>query len=416
METVTLEVNKDKEDMQQKITKVEKTLLQKKGPEAKETDAKPKVVSKTKVGVVKPQGKQEISDKKKTVSSGSSAGQILLKHDRRKEEEARKGKTTILQKTDSKLVKEGTAIKTYAKSDHLKDEPQSNITQGMKKKNSTIKIVTVFSKVTGQTNKTRTGKETLDHSTVTEKNITQSGLKSIKLDNKNEHSTNNRKISAGNSGKKNVLLKQVTNSTILVSSDKTKILQNETTTHSSRISTRKTGGLGTVKVVNISSYAFTVTWLAPKGMFQNFTVIRREPRTHGDEHEHVGFEEEGLERDKMSSAGNATEVYSESVNATEAAAGSRDKAEARRISMVVPGSVRSVEFSNLRTNTRYVLYVYGTTANRRSNVHRVTAATGYCSSNMFMCVSNTITQGSSQKLLVFCWQVLSHQHRWFSAM
>ncbi|KAM6909752.1 uncharacterized protein tnxba [Xenentodon cancila] len=394
VEAVTLELNKDKENMQQKITKVEHTLLQRKGTETKETGPKPKVVPKTKAEVTKPQGKQEISEKKKTgkVSSGPTktspptVGQVLLKHDKRKEEEARKGKTTVLQKTDPKLVKDGTAIKTYPKSDHLKDEPQSNVTQSMKKINNTTKSMTILSKATGA-NKTKIGKEILDQSTITEKNITQSSrhkqTKIIKKDNTNQQSSDTKKMNAGKTGKGKTVQKieHVTNATILVTSDKTKIFPNKTSTHGSETSTRRMGGLGLVKVVNVSSYTFTVTWSAPKGMFKNFTVIRREPRTDGDqdEHEHEGFEEETFERYKTSSGRNATEVYSESTNATAssgAAAGSRGKAEAKRISVVVPSSVRSVEFSNLRANTRYVLYVYGTAVDRRSKIHRTTAITG----------------------------------------
>ncbi|XP_061572618.1 uncharacterized protein tnxba [Cololabis saira] len=386
--TITLAVNKDKENMQQKITKVEHTLLQRKGTETKESDLKPKVVPKAKAEVTKPQGKQETSDKKKTVkvfsgltkNSHPTVGQVLLKYDRRKGEEARKGKTTVLQKTDPKLVKDGTAVKTYPKSDHLKDEPQSNATQSMKKINSTAKSMIILSKATGA-NKTITGKEILDQSTITEKNVTQSyrhkQIKIIKEDSKNQQSSDNRKINAGKTGKDKTVQKieHVTNATILVTSDKTKIFPNITTAHGSEMSTRRMGGLGLVKAANISSYTFTVTWAAPKGMFKNFTVIRREPRTEDDqdEHEHEGFEEEPLERYKTSSGRNATEVYSESTNTT---AGTRGKAETKRISVVVPGSVRSVEFSNLRTNTRYVLYVYGTAVDKRSKIHRITAITG----------------------------------------
>ncbi|XP_031709305.1 tenascin [Anarrhichthys ocellatus] len=137
-------------------------------------------------------------------------------------------------------------------------------------------------------------------------------------------------------------------------------------------------GLGSVKVVNISSYSFTVTWTASQGMFKNFTVIRREPRTGGDEDDQEEFEDEALEGGKGSTVKNTTEiqVQSESTNTTSKAIGSKGKAETKRISMVVPGSVRSVEFSNLRANTGYVLHLYGTAAERRSKIHRATAITG----------------------------------------
>ncbi|KAG7241996.1 hypothetical protein INR49_024637 [Caranx melampygus] len=140
-------------------------------------------------------------------------------------------------------------------------------------------------------------------------------------------------------------------------------------------------GLGSVKVVNISSYSFTITWSAPQGMFKNFTVIRREPRTEGDEDDHEEFEEETFEGEKISAAKNPAEVQvqTESTDKTVSShkiVGSKVQAETKMISMVVPGNVRSVEFSNLRANTRYFLHIYGASAHRRSKVHRVAAVTG----------------------------------------
>ncbi|KAM9352914.1 uncharacterized protein tnxba [Symphorus nematophorus] len=379
VETVTLQVNKDKENMQEKTTKAEHTVFQKKEQKkGSEADTKSKMATNAKAGLVKTQSKQEASVKKITIKDSSSAtktsrptvAQVLLKHEGRKQEEARKGKTTVLttkkvlQKTDLKLVKEGTASKKYPKSNQLKDEPHANVTQSnIKKSNSTAKIVPILSKAIG-TNKTRGDKETLEQSTLAEKNVTQSsGHKRTK------------NTEAGKIGKEKVTQRSqyLVNTTIATSG--------ETTIHGSG-STRRMGGtgLGSVKVVNISSYSFTVTWSAPQGMFKNFTVIRREPRTEGDEDDHEEFEEEALEGDKTSTAKNTTDVQvqieSTNTTATSSKAVVRGKAETKRISMVVPGSVRSVEFSNLRANTVYVLHVYGTAAERRSKIHRVTAITG----------------------------------------
>lgn len=395
METVTL-VNKDKENMLEKTTKVEQTLFQKKeqkkGSEAKATDTKPKVATNAKAGLVKTQAKQEASVKKTsssaTKTSRPTVGQALLKHEGRKQEEARKGKTTVLtskkvvQKTDLKLVKEGTAGKTHPKSDQLKDEPQANVTQSnVKKSNGTAKILTILTKVMG-TNKTRAGKESLEHSTLAEKNVTQSSehkrTKKVKVDTTNV-SVDNRNTEAGKIGKEKVTQRSqyLVNTTIASTSGEDRVLQNKTTIHGSGSARRMGGsGLGSVKVVNISSYSFTVTWSAPQGMFKNFTVIRREPRTEGDEDDHEEFEEEVLEGDKASKNTTEVQVQSESTNATAASGRSRGKAETKRISMVVPGSVRSVEFSNLRASTGYVLHVYGTAAERRSKIHKATAITG----------------------------------------
>ncbi|XP_028282196.1 tenascin isoform X2 [Parambassis ranga] len=383
VETVTLQVSK--ENTQEKTSKAEHTLFQKKEQkkvsEAKDTDTKAKEATKMKPAVSKTQTKQEVAVKKITSKGSSPAsrtrstvGQLLLKQEERMQE-TRKGQTTFLtpkkavQKTDPKLGKVGTASKTQPKSNQLKDEPQTNITQTtVKKINGTTKIVTIVSKVAG-TNKTRTGKE----------------QSTLKVDTVTVQPADTRKTDAGKTGKGKVTLKSqyVVNATIAATSDETKVVQNKTVVHGSVINTRRTGGsgLGSVKAVNISSYSFTITWSAPQGMFKNFTVIRREPRTEGDEDEHEEFEEDVLGVEKTSAAKNTTEVLtqSESTNTTTSsgrAAGSRGKAETRRISMVVPGNVRSVEFSNLRPNTRYVLHIYGSAAERRSKIHRVTSTTG----------------------------------------
>ncbi|XP_061674834.1 tenascin-like [Syngnathoides biaculeatus] len=113
-------------------------------------------------------------------------------------------------------------------------------------------------------------------------------------------------------------------------------------------------------------------------MFNNFTVIRREPQTEGNEEEDQEFEEEAFETDNVHASKNTMEVqvHKESAFSSSKVVASRSKAETKRIMLLVPGSVRSVEFSNLRSNTRYVLEIYGTTDNRRSKIHRVIATTG----------------------------------------
>ncbi|XP_068616572.1 tenascin-R [Brachionichthys hirsutus] len=407
---VSLQVTKDKGDTQEKTAKVEHLLIQKKeqktGSQVKETDPKPKVAADAKASLVKTQSRLESSVKKqqlKATIKGSSSftknirptvAQALLKHEGRKQEEARKAKTTVLtskklhQKPDLKVIMEGTSSKTLSKSDQLKDEPQINVTHSdMKKLNSTTKIVTILSKGMG-TNKTKAGKETTVQSTLAVKNVTESSgqklTKKVKVDSLTVQSVDTRNSEAGKIGKEKVTQKSqhLVNATIAATSGKARVLQNKTTTHGSG-STRRLGGsgLGSVKVVNISSYSFTVTWSAPQGMFKNFTVIRREPQTEGNEDTHEEFEEDALVVENTSSNKNRTDVqaHSESTNTTaisEKVVGARTKAETKRILMAVPGSVRSVAFSNLRPNTGYVLYIYGATADRRSRIHRVTAMTG----------------------------------------
>ncbi|XP_029928616.1 tenascin [Myripristis murdjan] len=417
VETVTLHVNQDsntiKENTQGKNNKVEHTLFQKKdqkkGTEGKETDTRPKGSSNEKVGIIKTVAKQGPSANKKIIKSSTSAtktshptvGQVLLKHEGRKQEEARKGKTTVLTskkvlpKTGHKIfsVKEGAADKVNTKSTQLKDQPQTNITQSnVKKSGGTANVLTILTKVTG-TNKTRAGKEMFEQSTLAEKNVTRSSghkvIKRVKVENVNGtkvvQSVDTKNTEAGKigSGIGKVIQRSqyLVNTTIAVTSDETKVHQTPTDGHTSGNTTRRAGGtgLGSVRVANISSYSFTLTWSAPHGMFKNFTVIRREQRAEDEEDEEV--EEAAFEGDRAAASKNTTEVQIdiESTNGTASSAkvlGSRSKAESRRVSMVLPGSVRSVEFGNLRPLTRYVLYIYGTALGKRSKIHRVAVSTG----------------------------------------
>ncbi|KAF3839879.1 hypothetical protein F7725_018596 [Dissostichus mawsoni] len=295
-----------------------------------------------------------------------------------KQEKIHTVENTLVQKKEQKKasdVKETTTktkVATNSKAGAKKESSVNKITV-----TKTTKIVTILTKGVAA-NRTRTGKETMEQSTLAEKTVTQSSgpklTKKVKVETTNVQSVDNRNTVTGKvEQEKDVQKSQYLVNSTLVS-----------TTHDSA---RKAGGsglgsgLGSVKVVNISSYSFTVTWSAPQGMFKNFTVIRTEPRTEGDEENHEEMEEVALEGDAASTAKNTTEVQlqSESTNTTAAsgkAAAASVKTETKRISMVVPGSVRSVEFSNLRANTAYVLQVYGSAAERKSKTHEATAITG----------------------------------------
>lgn len=410
---MTLQGDKYKSNTTEKTPKVENTLLQKKeqkkSSDTKEADTKTKVPTNTSAGHVKTQPKQEVSAKKITTKDSSGATkasrptvpQVMLKHEGRKQEETRKDKAAlaskkIIQKTELKLVKEGTGSRAHSKSDQLKDEPQANVTQrDVKATNETSKVVAILSKGLG-TNLSKTLKEILEQTTLAEKNITQSSghtnIKKVKVDATQVQvdATQVQSISnteAIKTGKDNVAQRNqnLVNATSAATS-KTRSAQHKTIIHGSG-SVRKLGGsgLGSVKVVNISSYSFTVTWTAPQGMFKNFTVIRREPWTENVQVDQEEFEEEPLEEVQISTTKNTTniQVQTEGMNTT-AISGSRGKAETNRISMVVPGNVHSVEFSNLRPNTGYVLQIYGAAAHRKSKTHRVTAVTGnfYCNAHL----------------------------------
>lgn len=394
-ETVEVQGEKDKSSIQEKATKGESTLSQgkeqKKTPESKEADAKPKGATDAKVSV-KTQPKQEVSTKKTPAkdSSGATktarptAAQVQLKHDRASQEELRKDKTVTtskkVQKAEVKLVRDGTTSKTHSSSEQLKDEPQTNTTQSSVKTSSdSSKTLTALSKGVGA-DKTKVEKESLERSTLTEKSG-QKNVKKVKVEGATSQSTDNKNTEANKSVKDAEAKgpQRSQDGVDATAGSASSEGRDQTTIHGSG-SVRVLGGsgLGSVKVANISSYSFTLMWTAPQGMFKNFTLIRTEPLAEGSKIDHEQFEEDTLEEVKTYTVKNTTarvQVPTESSNTT-LGAGSRSKAETRRISMVLPGNVRSVEFSNLWPNTAFVLQIYGSAAQRRSKIHRVTAVTG----------------------------------------
>lgn len=294
----------------------------KKGPDSKQTEA------------AKTQTKQETSVKK--ANTTKTIVQTLFNKGKKQEMRTDKPLVMTPKKTgqDSK-VKDSAGSKL----DKLKDEPHTNVTQSITKKvNGTTKSET-------ETSKTRA-----EQSTIAEKSSTQQ-----------------QKQAETGKLKETQKSMYIVNMTIVESTEETKPQRNKTVLDS-HTNVPKSGGLGSVRVTNISSHSFILTWTAPHGVFKNFTVIRREPDTEELE------EEEFLEKAK-----NVTEAQSEiTINGTSSGkvSATRGKTEGRRVSMVVPGNTRSMEFSNLRANTWYVLYMYGSGAERRSKMHRVTAMTG----------------------------------------
>ncbi|XP_036821621.1 tenascin isoform X1 [Oncorhynchus mykiss] len=439
VETVALKVSPESnaitESLQGKKTKADQILFQKKTEQKKPTAAKEDVdikrktkgTTSVKAGLTKTQAKQGVTvTKTKTTHSNATktglgrptVGQVLLKHHGGRKQES-KGKTTVIKKQskpDLKLkgtVKEESAGKANAEAGNLQDQPQANVTQ------STVKMFV---------NKTRSGKETLEQSTLAEKNVTlTSGKKTVKKVKLVQGTMNVTKVSlafdstkAGtgkitltkdikteadiSSGTSKTTVKTgsgkgkpvprnsqyVVNMTTVETTSEVKVFSNNTTTiQSSKNTTRKAGtgvgrGLGSVKVQNITTYGFTLTWSAPTAMFKNFTVSRREHRAEDEEEEEEEAEEGAALGEEVRVAGviNSTiEIRKQSPNGTvafptKAPGSSRGKAHTKRVSVVLPDSVRSVEFSNLRPQTRYSLHICGTTPGSRSKIHRVTTMTG----------------------------------------
>ncbi|XP_019896374.2 tenascin isoform X2 [Esox lucius] len=430
VETVTLKLSPEskivKESGQGKKAKADQTLFKKKtdandlkkATATKEGDIKTKDTTTVKAGLFKTLPKQGVKDTKTNIKGSShsnatkiglgrpTVGQVLLKHHGERKQES-KGKTTVLKKKsnpDLKLkvaAKEESAGKDNAKSGNLNDQPQANLTQ------STLKTTA---------NKTQSGKETLEQSTLAEKNVTLTSEKKVVKKDKLGRNVNVTKVSFSTDGTKSVKgnkteadmtqtsgntgsgkdktvpqrRQHVINVTTVETTSEVSVLSNKTTTvQSPRNVTKKAGtgvggGLGSVKVQNVTTYSFTLVWSAPTAMFKNFTVSRTE---HGDEGEEE--EEEAEEggtlggEEKVTVSVNVTEILrqSESTNdtassTTKAPASSRGKAHTKRVSMVLPGSVRSVEFRNLRPQTTYTLHIYGTTPTFRSKIHRLTVMTG----------------------------------------
>ncbi|KAL0985510.1 hypothetical protein UPYG_G00157840 [Umbra pygmaea] len=385
---------------------------QKKAPATKEGDgiiSKTKNMTNVKVGLVKSQevNVTKTNIKVSTRSNATTTGlerptvtQVLLKHHRGNKQES-KGKTTLLEnksKPDLKVnleVKVDQAGKDKAKSVNLNIQPQANITE------STVKT----------SNKTQSGKETLEKNTTLTsgkkvvKNIVQvivndtkvslssstntlTGKPTLTKGNKTEAVTS--KTTENGSGiqkKVSHTGQNVVNATTVETTSEINVLKNKTANiHSSKHTTKRPGtgvggGLGSFKVQNITTYSFTLTWLAPKAMFKNFTVSRREHSAEDEEEEET---EEGVRgEDKVTVSVNVTETLRQSARTsdtsappTKAPGSSRVKAQKKRVSMVLPGVVRSVEFSNLRPQTTYSLQIYGTTPVHRSKIHRLTVVTG----------------------------------------
>ncbi|XP_046890687.1 tenascin isoform X2 [Hypomesus transpacificus] len=382
VERVTPESNANKTSTQVKTT-VEKVTLESNANKtstqvkkvAKEDDSKTKIKVVT-VTAVKPQvtvtkttskaGKTKITLGRPTV------GQVLLKHSGGKKlNEARKGETKVF--LPKKITKPDLKGKVTVQDQPLTD----TITQ------TTVKKSNGTTKGTDTANKIRPRKENLEQSTLAEKNSTQtSGKKPTKKVNESVTkvtvSVNNTQMATGKTKipQRSQYLVNVT-----TPSPEVKVTKVNKTMVLLVNATRKplATGLGSVKVQNISSYGFTLTWSAPQAMFKNFTVTRRELRAEGEEEEEA---EDGAlgGQDKGLASANATES---AVNGTASSAkvlsGSKSKADGkhtRRVAMALPGGVRSVEFGNLRPLTRYALSIYGTAPGKRSKIHRVTITTG----------------------------------------
>ncbi|CAL8286671.1 unnamed protein product [Merluccius merluccius] len=364
IEAVPMKITEDKN------TKAEQSISQKKDQTV--TLTLPVKVSKVKTKARQQTAKTNIRDSAIARKTGQpTVGQILLKQKGKKQEEARIGRTTVLtgkelakSEAEQVVMKVVAVAKAHANSGQLQDQPQTNDTLGvMKVTNGTAKILPILTKVMETSNRNNS----LHPSTLAEKDVTQSPANTLI-----------KKIKTGSVNASNVRSQYLVNATS-VENRETSAGDTTTQQHTSR---RSGGGLGSVKVSNVSSYSFTLTWSAPPGMFKNFTVIRREQRVEAEGTVEQEAVDRNVDSDDMATtaAKNMTAVQTLRENTDIApssvkATSSRGKAE-ERVSMVLPGNVRSVEFVHLQANTRYFLQVFGTAPGRRSKIHRISTTTG----------------------------------------
>lgn len=360
--------------IKEKKTKTEQTVFQKKTSDNKETQIDSKTKGTTKASLSKNTLKQRQVGSSKT--GRPTVGQILLKHQGGKtHEEARKGKTIIL--TPNKQ------INTDPKSTvAIKVQPQANVTQSHQKKlNGTALVLTIQTKVTSASyNKTRQAKEKIEQSTLAEKNVTQIAGKKQPKKVKVQENMNATKLVLSVDNIKSEAVKEEKGQIPTKSQYKVNVTTVETS-QSYRETVRKAegSGLGSVKVENITSYSFILTWSSPQGMFKNFTVYRREHRADGEDEDEEEARKKVLE-ERMDGNTTDLQIHKESLNGTATLSKvmtSKGKTEqSKRVSMVLPGSVRSVEFSNLRPQTHFALQIFGTAPGKRSKIHRVKVMTG----------------------------------------
>eukprot|EP00066_Takifugu_rubripes_P014823 XP_011604089.1 PREDICTED: tenascin-X [Takifugu rubripes] len=372
--TVTVQGEKDKSSAQ---TKGENTLSQdkeeKKVTEGKNTLSQGKEEKVTEGKNTLSRGKEEkkVTEGKNTLSQGKeekkvTEGKNTLSQGK-EEKKVMEGKNTLSQGKEEKKVMEGESTLLQGKEEKKVTEGKNTLSQGKEEK-----------KVTEGKNTLSQGKE--EKKVMEGKNTLSQGKEEKKV--MEGEST----LLQGKEQKKVTEIKDADAKPKVTTGTFTKLSLSKTQTKQ-EVSTKKTptkdSGAAktthpTVSQVQVKHDKGNQEESPPQGMFKNFTLIRTESLTEGTQVDHEEFEEETFEEVKTYTIKNTTarvQVPTESSNTT-VVSESRGKAETRRISMVIPGNVRSVEFSNLRPNTAYVLQIYGSAAQRRSKIHRVTTVTG----------------------------------------
>ncbi|XP_018609981.2 tenascin isoform X2 [Scleropages formosus] len=157
-------------------------------------------------------------------------------------------------------------------------------------------------------------------------------------------------------------------------------------------------GLSSVSVQNITSRGFVLIWDAPEGMFKNFIVSRYEFATENRNETNKEDEQmpkPGLSQTPDEEAGDPATViknkskpdsYRKSISGgsrndtaspSEPNHGPRLKVRGpQKFSQVIPGTARSLQFQNLRPQTRYSVSLFGMGPRIRSKMHQLKIETG----------------------------------------
>ncbi|KAF4103423.1 hypothetical protein G5714_016306 [Onychostoma macrolepis] len=354
VETVAMKIPIIKPNTKPVKTKPDKTIFMK-------TDTNDPKTNTTAKSTVKPSptvspGKTQ-SNTTKRDKVIKTIGQVLLNHEgRRRQEQAKKGKTTIIKLDFDKQSQ--TDLTDKSKKNHLKDEPvYQNATQRSGKKvNGTSKVLENVFKGTKESSNSTVSKTKVTIRTVGDQakesktiNVTSAGK-----DKKLLHSNVTTTLRAGKKSDKHV------NGTGFESKTHTKHL-NKTI---SRLSV-----IGSVEVHNITSTGFIMSWEAPRDMFKNFTISRREIRGGNEDFEKI---QDGA------AAVNVTDVQRPSLNrtSTKVQSSKPEGKTVKKFSQVLAGTARSYFFKGLQPQTRYSVSLFGSGLGVRSKIHRLTLSTG----------------------------------------
>ncbi|XP_064205036.1 tenascin-like isoform X2 [Anguilla rostrata] len=140
-------------------------------------------------------------------------------------------------------------------------------------------------------------------------------------------------------------------------------------------------GFTSIEAQNVTSRGFVLIWEVTSGIYQNFTVIRREYGGKGGtqrEKEGERKEEEDEEEDQVVDEGRLgkDQGRTEDGSRSETHFPARPHEKTPKFTQVLPGSARSLLFQDLAPQTNYSLMLSGTGPGFRSKIHQFTVSTG----------------------------------------